>query len=71
MLGVFVAKKPFTISNTYCSLTVLALISIYGGHCFSVHLPSKLTLRLPVSHNNVLQHTNKFKNSLTAKSVWL
>ena len=44
------------------SLTVLALILLYGGHCFSVRLPSKVTcgfthrVRLPASRNNVPQH---------------
>ena len=40
------------------SLTVLVLILLYGGHCFSVWLPSNVTrsfthrVRLPASHNN-------------------
>ena len=28
----------------YCSFTVLALILLYGGHCFSEWLPSKVML---------------------------
>ena len=45
------------------SLTVLALILLYGGHCFSVGLPSKVTsgfthrVRFPASRNNAPQHT--------------
>ena len=44
------------------SLTVLAVILLYGGHCFSVQLPSKVTrgfthcVRLPASRNNAPQH---------------
>ena len=37
----------------HCSLTVLTLILLYGGNCFSVWLPSKVTLRLPALHNKV------------------
>ena len=46
----------------HCSLTDLALILLYGGHCFSVWLPSKATRgfkhcdRLPTSRNNAPQH---------------
>ena len=40
----FVAKNPFTFLNAqlgvFTVLTVLALILLYGGHCFSVRLPS-------------------------------
>jgi len=36
-----VVKKSF--QCMHCSLTVLALI-LYGGLCFSVQLPSKVTL---------------------------
>jgi len=46
----------------HCSLTVLALILLYGGHCFSVWLPLKVTLRLSASCNNAPQemmHYNK------------
>ena len=34
----FHGKKTFTILNMciHCSLTVLALILLYGGHCFSI-----------------------------------
>jgi len=52
-----------------CSLTVLALIFLYDGHCFLVQLPSKVTLsfthrvRLPVSCNNVPQHIKMFPDS--------
>ena len=44
------------------SLTILALILPYGGHCFSIQLPSKVTrgyahrVRLPESHNNAPQY---------------
>ena len=46
------------------SLKVLAFIPFYGGPCFSVQLPSKVTrsflhhVRLPASHNNVLTVTH-------------
>jgi len=42
----------------HCSHTVLALILLYGGHCFLVWLPAKVThsfthrIRLPASRNN-------------------
>ena len=39
----------------HCSLTVLALILLYGGHCSSVRFPPKVTLRLPASRNNMPQ----------------
>ena len=32
--------KKFIIMKTYVYLTVLALIFLYGGHCFSVQMPS-------------------------------
>ena len=64
----FHGKKPYTILNAYtckhCSLTVLALILLYGGHCFSVQLPSKVTLRFSTSRqashtcNNMLTTNN-------------
>ena len=50
------------------SLVVLALILLYGGHCFSVQLPSSIThsfshhVRLPASHNNAPQHMTMFPN---------
>ena len=50
----------------HCSLTVLALILLCGGHCFLVWLPSKVTrdfihrVRLPTSRNNVLYHITMF-----------
>ena len=42
----FIAKKPSQYSMRvcmHCSLTVLALIFLYGGHCSSVQFPSKIT----------------------------
>ena len=54
------------------SLTVLALILLYGGHCFSVWLPSKVTrgfthhVRLPASHNNAPQHIVIFPDAIMA-----
>ena len=54
----------------HCSLTVLALIFLYGGHCFSVWLPSKVThgfphrVRLPASRNNAPQHINMHNSCL-------
>ena len=46
-------EKPYAILNAYtckhCSLTVLALIFLYGGHCLSVQLSSKVTLRFSTS----------------------
>ena len=30
----------------------------YGGNCYSIWLPSKVTLRLPASCNNVPQYIN-------------
>ena len=56
----------------HCSLIVLALILLYGGHCFSVWLPSKVThsfthrVRLPASCNNARQHSTKFSDSIIA-----
>jgi len=41
----FVVKKPFTILNAYMYALFsysLALFLLYGGHCFSVLLPSKV-----------------------------
>jgi len=43
--------------------TVLALILLYGGHCFLVQLPSKVMLRFPASHNNAPQHMTMFPGS--------
>ena len=54
----------------HCPLTVLALILLYGGHCFSVWLPSKVThgfthyIRLSASHNNVPHHTTMLTHSI-------
>ena len=59
----------------HCSLTVLALIPLYGGHCFSVWLPEKVThsflhhVRLPASHNNAPQHMKMFPDSIIA-ALW-
>ena len=36
----------------HCSLTVLALILLYGSHYSSVWFPSKVMLRFPTSCNN-------------------
>ena len=55
-----------------CSLTVLALILLYGGHCFLVQLPSKVTcsfthrVGLLASCNNVPQHIMMFPDSIVA-----
>ena len=57
---------------TVNTLTVLALILLYGGHCFSVRLPSKVMhgfthcVRFPASHNNVPQHITMFPDSTIA-----
>ena len=54
------------------SLTVLALILLYGGHCFSVRLPSKVMrgfthhVRLPASCNNVPQQIAIFPDAIMA-----
>ena len=59
----------------HCSLTVLALILLYGGHCCSVRLPSKVTagfygfrhcIRLPASRNNAPQCIAMFPDSIIA-----
>ena len=64
----FITKKPFSILKCLrvitVLLTVLALILLYGGHCSSVWLPSKVTLRLPASRNNAPKHTMMFPSSL-------
>jgi len=39
----------------HCSLTVIALILLYSGNCFSARLPSKVTLRLTALPNNAPQ----------------
>ena len=46
--------------DVHCSLTVLALILLYGGYCSSVRLQSKGTFRLPTSHNNAPQQMAMF-----------
>ena len=52
----FVANNSFTVLNAYmcmhCSLTVLAFIVLYGGHCSSVRFPLKVMPRFPASCNN-------------------
>ena len=54
----------------HCSLTVLALILLYGGCCFTVRLPSKVMcscthrVRLPASCNNVPQNIKMFPDSI-------
>ena len=62
-----VVKKPFTILNAHCSLTILELIFLYWGQCFSIQLQSKVTLRFFASHEasapskNASQHTRMFR----------
>ena len=57
------------------SLTVLALILLYGGHCFSVWLPAKVThsfthrVRLPASCNNAPQLIMMFLVSIIV-ALW-
>ena len=54
-------------------LFMVAITSLYGGHCFSVWLPSKITrgfthrIRLPASRNNVPQHIKMFPDSIIAE----
>jgi len=54
------------------SLIVLALILLYGDHCFSVRLPSKVMrgfthhIRLPASRNNAPQHIAIFPDAIMA-----
>ena len=54
------------------SLIVSALILLYGGHCFSVRLPSKVMrdfthcVRLPASRNNAPQHIAIFPDAIIA-----
>ena len=45
----YMRKQPVDEMPTcmHCSLTVLALILLYGGHYFSVGLPSKITQCFP------------------------
>ena len=40
----------------HCSLTALALILLYGGHCSSVWFPSKVMLRFPHIMSGFLHH---------------
>ena len=47
------------------TFTVLALIFLYGGHCFSVWLPSKVTQALPNHVScNAPQHMTMFPDSI-------
>ena len=58
----------------HCSLTVLALILLYSGYCFSVRLPSKVMhgftnlvrLKLQASRNKVPQHIKMFPECIIA-----
>ena len=59
-------------------LTVLALVLLNDGHCFSVQLLSKVTrgfthcIRLPASRNNVPHHITMFPDSIIySKTAWL
>ena len=53
-------------TSMHCSLAVLALIPLYGGHCFSVWLPAITShVRLPASRNNPHQHMTMFPDSMT------
>jgi len=58
----------------HCSLKVLALFLLYGGHCFSVWLPAKAThgfthrIKLPASCNNAPQHITMLHDSIIAAS---
>ena len=55
----------------HCSLTVLALICLYGGHCSSVQPSSKVMLRLPVSHNHGPQQMTMFSNDCFSNGICL
>ena len=61
--------------SMHCSLIALALILPYGGHCFSLWLPSKVMrsfthrIRLPASRNNVPQHIKMLPDSVIAAAV--
>ena len=72
----FHGEKTFHNINAYLcmhhSLTVLALILLYGSHCFSIQLPSKVTrgfthhIRLPASRNNAPRHIVIFPDAIRA-----
>ena len=72
----FHGKKNFYSIKCLCVctvlFTVLALILLYGGHCFLVQLSSKVTrsfthrVRLPASRNNAPQHISMFPYSTIA-----
>ena len=50
----------------HCSLTVLALILYYGGHCFSEQLPSKITHSFTRCINKKLQDYSYIQSAYQA-----